>query len=164
MKKKIFIATIIIALLAVSAFAITTLNKSAIDRTDSSGKSKEITSDNKEVKEAEQNDLVIESNSTKPNDASIVLTGVSTSNQGYEFGSIIEGAKSGTCTLTLSMEGQQPLTRTAQITDQVDYKVCKGFTVAGQDFPSSGTWTAVLTLDVDNSQKTSNSITFEVAL
>lgn len=65
---------------------------------------------------------------------------------------LIDGAASGTCTLTASLPGQAPLTRTASTNAQASYVICQGFNVPVSDFPASGNWQIEVQIESGNSK------------
>ena len=167
-KRTILILTSLIFLLGggLASYSYFSDNSLGIDRTDS-----KIETVEQEVESAnsqdEESGIIVESDQDHEDiDASITLTGVNVSSQGFEFGSIINGLENteGTCVLTLSKEGQSSINRTSGITSQVDYHVCEGFTVPGQTLSASGAWQAQITFTSGNQTFESNVVEFEVSI
>lgn len=61
---------------------------------------------------------------------------------------ISDVVNTGTCTLTLSTNGQQPITQTVGVQAQASTSTCKGFTVSTAGL-ASGTWQITVTFSND---------------
>lgn len=58
---------------------------------------------------------------------------------------LVDGATSGTCTLTASKSSQTSVTKTAPIGVQANYSICQGFDIPTSEFPASGEWKISIT-------------------
>jgi len=64
------------------------------------------------------------------------INGVNT----LEVGTIVNGATTGTCVLTVSQSGEQPITQTASIGQQNNTYACSVFDIPTSQFPNQGDW------------------------
>jgi hypothetical protein len=68
-------------------------------------------------------------------------------------GTLIDGATSGSCTLTASKSGSSDIQLgTASVSDEGNYYWCGVFNISTSQFPSSGTWQLTLNVDSNGSQ------------
>ncbi|HSX27965.1 MAG TPA: hypothetical protein VLF60_00770 [Candidatus Saccharimonadales bacterium] len=97
-----------------------------------------------------------ETTPTRSQQAAVTLTQISQSGDQLIIKTLVNGATSGTCQLTLSKEGQT-VTRSATIGVQTaTAATCQGFTIPLSDLPSEGQWKISVTA-------TSNDITSPAA-
>lgn len=65
---------------------------------------------------------------------------------------IVSGATTGTCTLSFSKTGQNPVELQAPLTQAPTYYICQGFDVPKTSFPIKGEWQVVVKFDSDSAQ------------
>ncbi len=103
-----------------------------------------------------------DSGSASTNSVTVTITTAKQQDDTVLIRTLIEGATSGTCTLTASKPGQTSLTRSAPVTTQAHYALCQGFNIAAIDFPTSGTWTIQASLSTEKGSTSSKTTTVEV--
>ena len=78
--------------------------------------------------------------------ASVTITRVSIVNDIVQVGTLINGATTGNCILTLSQSGQQDVTRSVAIEQQNNSYNCPVFNVAKSQLPNQGKWNVSVTI------------------
>ena len=63
--------------------------------------------------------------------------------------SLVSGATSGTCSLTLQ-NGSTKITKTANVGLQVSYYICQGFSISASEFVPKGEWSAFIDITTSN--------------
>lgn len=167
--KKLIILLFLLALFSVLGFFIGKYQNTRIDQRSSINDEKSNTVP--EAPESELQNPINEAGDGEKTEATaekltgvITLTGVDTTPQGFHFGSIASGVNGGECVLTLSQSGQTSITKTANLNPLGNNQTCAGFTVPGNELPSSGKWSAQISVQKDGQSITSNVMEFEVGL
>jgi hypothetical protein len=75
---------------------------------------------------------------------------------------IVDGATTGTCTVTFSKDGQANIVKSFPITFEATTSSCSGADVAAADFPAEGTWKMSITAQANN--KTSAAATKDITI
>ncbi len=75
---------------------------------------------------------------------------------------VVTGATEGTCNITLSKDGQQPVKRELSLSFAGTYYTCENADIPASEFGATGAWN--LKINVTNNNKTSNEIVQEVAI
>ncbi len=81
----------------------------------------------------------------------LAITRASVVGNSLEVGTIINGASSGTCTLSASQSGQATLVRTDKVVTQNNSYVCPVFSIPVSQFPDRGNWNVSVKLIVNGS-------------
>ena len=102
--------------------------------------------------------------STTPAKPSVkpLITGPAQDETNVYIGARVDGATSGTCTLSLSKQGYSTINRTSELVLVVSYYACKDFVVAKSDFPVKGEWIAVVKFSSGSAEGTSDPVTVNV--
>lgn len=79
---------------------------------------------------------------------------VDTQGQQVIVGTLVNGATSGTCTVTISKAGYSSLTASNQIAQQNNTYVCPNFTFPLSQFPAHGDWQVSVTVSSNGTQAT----------
>lgn len=101
-----------------------------------------------------------------PSNAEITVT-LSRANQGgtglpLNIRTIISGTNTGTCTVTLTKDGQPTVTKTFPITFQATYATCQQSDIAASTFSTNGDW--ALSITASNGTTTSKPATGTVTI
>jgi hypothetical protein len=78
---------------------------------------------------------------------SVTITHVDTVDDPIIVGSLINGVTSGSCQLTASRSGYTDVTTTSTVVQQNNSYSCQSLSLAKSQFPASGTWNLVLSVD-----------------
>jgi hypothetical protein len=88
---------------------------------------------------------------------SVQLVSSNVNNGNVHVGTLVNGATTGDCTLTVSQSGQTSITRTSTVAQDVNDYDCGAFNIPTSDFPSSGTWNLNLTVISNGVQESDTS-------
>lgn len=77
-----------------------------------------------------------------PSGLNVVVTHAGQNENKVSIRALVEGATTGTCTLTLSKSGQPDIVKTAPMAVQATYTICQGFDIPTAEFGAGGEWTA----------------------
>jgi flagellar basal body-associated protein FliL len=172
-KKTILVLVLVLVVLCAAAgFFVWQKNKSdSQDKTDTSSEvrprntvdySPSDKDDNKTIEDAKSNPskepTTIDNRTTNPSgtvDFSVTVTGANTDNANklVRVSTLVNGASSGTCTLSFSKSGQPNVTATNQVELQNNSYVCPNFSIPFSQFPSGGEWN--VSVSVNSNSKTS---------
>lgn len=96
------------------------------------------------------------SSTTQSSTASVTITRASVISGNLEVGTIVSGATSGTCTLSVSQSGQQTVTQTQQISQQDNAYACAVFNVPTTSFANNGPWTVAVSISTTSGTASSS--------
>lgn len=117
--------------------------------------------DNKDIENAKNNppkeSTTVDNQTTNPSgnvNFSVTVTGANSDNTNklVRVSTLVNGATSGTCTVTFSKSGQSNVTATNQVELQNNSYVCPNFTIPYSQFPASGQWS--VSVSVSSNGKT----------
>lgn len=100
----------------------------------------------------EPNSLYIQPSSVNP-----TITQLGQSGNTIYVNAIVDGQKSGTCTLEATKAGSATVTRTAPLGLVTSYYACQGFNVERSAFGSAGSWNVVVKFSNGSATGTSES-------
>lgn len=95
--------------------------------------------------------------STTP-EPSITITraGKDPGGQNLQVASLVEGATSGTCTITATKQGQSPVSRQVMIEQQGNSYTCPVVNIPLSDFPEKGNWNITASISSNGQAKTTS--------
>lgn len=96
------------------------------------------------------------STSNSVSSISVLVTRAGVIGSDLEVGAQVSGVTSGTCTLTVSQNGEQSVVKTESVALQNNAYVCPVFDIPTSSFPNQGVWNVSVSLS-SQGQQTSNS-------
>lgn len=104
-----------------------------------------------------KNDVNGQSTSSSDNSNPIVtITRAGVVDSNLQVAALVNGATSGTCSLTVSQQGQQSVTATENVQLQNSSYVCPVFNVPLSRFPNHGAWNVSVAITSNSKSSTSN--------
>ncbi len=91
-----------------------------------------------------------------PVSATLSITRAGVQNSNLQVGTLVSGATTGTCVLTLSQTGQTDIKSTNTLVLENNTYSCPVFNVPLTSFPNKGLWNVSITLYNNNTSTTSN--------
>jgi hypothetical protein len=86
---------------------------------------------------------------TESSQVSVTISSIGQSEQTVYISSIVSGATTGTCSLTMK-NGTTTITKSANIALQVSYYICQGFNLSSKELVPNGEWTAFIEVNSPN--------------
>ncbi len=172
MKKiKIILPVLVIAIIGLVAWYMVAANGGNVSRSPIGslfGKDDEGENDPTPITDADENTDKNDDSSTDEKDVKQestlqppVITILEQAGDEITVRTVLSGIKSGTCTLTLS-QGSRKVTKTVPVGLVTSYYTCQGFDVAKSELGSTGTWSAVVKVEVNGDSANSATQTLEV--
>jgi hypothetical protein len=84
----------------------------------------------------------------------VTITRASISSNNLQVATLIGNASAGTCTLTLSQNGQESITQTESVQQQTNSYICPVYSVPLSNFPNQGQWNVSVSVTDNGSTAT----------
>jgi hypothetical protein len=95
-------------------------------------------------------------NTTSTTSPTLTITRAGVDDNSLEIGTLVNGATSGTCTLSVSQAGQKSITAAGQVVLQNNSYSCPVFNIPTNQFPNQGDWNVSVTLTSGSTSITSD--------